>query len=74
LEKELNEAETGIFELEQLKKGIEEKLSNPAFYENAEQLAELNGEYQKANDKLDHFQQVWESLAEQLESIELELA
>jgi ATP-binding cassette, subfamily F, member 3 len=74
LEKELNETETEIFGLEQLKKEIENKLSEPAFYENPEQLGQLNHEYQETNQKLDQYHQIWENLAAQLEDIEQELA
>jgi ATP-binding cassette, subfamily F, member 3 len=74
LEKELNETETEIFGIEQLKKEIENKLSEPTFYENPEQLGQLNHEYQETNQKLDQYHQIWENLAAQLEDIEQELA
>jgi ATP-binding cassette, subfamily F, member 3 len=74
LEKELNETETEIFELEQLKKELEAKLSDPGCYENQEQLNQLNVKYQETNQKLEHAHQIWDQLAEELESIEQALA
>ncbi len=70
LRKLLAETEQEIENLEQLHKGIEEKMSKPDIYASHDKLAELNSKLMDAQSKLRLKNKDWDFLAEQIDGID----
>ena len=72
-EKEFETLEAQIIDLEGTISEIETNLADPAVYEDADKLTQLNTRYQEVQNQLDDAQEKWAHMAEEIESLAQEV-